>query len=245
MTEATSRPISRRTVAKGAAWTAPVILGGVAAPAYASSGKKPVISGGPACKLPGGSCANWRKGYLFQFTVTNLSGKLIYLYTGAGYGPTLVLNPAQVTLAYEGAVAAGVFYPKGTPVPINPGAPVTVILNGGTNSDSANLVATMTATFKWGHTKDPLLDTDHAGDPISVSYAIPGTDPCKNCALPVAPPAAKAAAVQETSSSTSTSEAKTATPSTAPVDTATTPAPTSTSAPASPAAEPTAEPTAP
>lgn len=51
MTEATSRPISRRTVAKGAAWTAPVILGGVAAPAFAAS-LPPVF---PALN-PGGTC---------------------------------------------------------------------------------------------------------------------------------------------------------------------------------------------
>lgn len=37
MSETTRQPISRRTVAKGAAWTAPVILGGVAAPALAAS----------------------------------------------------------------------------------------------------------------------------------------------------------------------------------------------------------------
>lgn len=37
MTEATSKPISRRTVAKGAAWTAPVVTLGVAAPMAAAS----------------------------------------------------------------------------------------------------------------------------------------------------------------------------------------------------------------
>lgn len=46
MSEGTTTPVTRRTVAKGAAWTAPVILGGVAAPAYAASVRKdPGING--------------------------------------------------------------------------------------------------------------------------------------------------------------------------------------------------------
>ncbi|NYF99045.1 hypothetical protein [Janibacter cremeus] len=46
MSEGTTKPVSRRTVAKGAAWATPVILGGTAAPAYAASVRKdPGING--------------------------------------------------------------------------------------------------------------------------------------------------------------------------------------------------------
>ncbi|MGN7248240.1 hypothetical protein ACTHQ1_10985 [Janibacter anophelis] len=52
MTDTARQPISRRTVAKGAAWTAPVILGGVTAPALAASPPPvfPVLNVSGTCK---------------------------------------------------------------------------------------------------------------------------------------------------------------------------------------------------
>lgn len=55
MSQGSTTPVSRRTVAKGAAWAAPVILGGAAAPAYASSPPPvaPELDPQAFCKHPG------------------------------------------------------------------------------------------------------------------------------------------------------------------------------------------------
>lgn len=187
MTEETTKPVSRRTVAKGAAWATPVILGGVAAPAYAASGGGPVVQGGPGCKLPGNSCANWNKGYLFRFTITNNSAKQIWLYTGGSYGPTLGVQGESITLTFEGAEVGTEHYEPGDHIPVPAGATVYLSLNAGSNSNSQDLVFTMTASFQWGHTQDPDLDTEHVNDPATVSYLIDGTEPCEDCSLPPVP----------------------------------------------------------
>lgn len=50
-------PVSRRTVTKGAAWAAPVVVIGGTAPAFAASGWTVWFESlGIACKLPGASC---------------------------------------------------------------------------------------------------------------------------------------------------------------------------------------------
>ena len=49
--------VSRRTVARGAAWSVPLVAVGVAAPAFAASVINPVVSdhiGNVTCKCPGG-----------------------------------------------------------------------------------------------------------------------------------------------------------------------------------------------
>ena len=73
MSEAT-QPISRRNVAKGIAWTTPLIIGATAAPAYASSGGPPKITISGACTASNGAL------YTFTFngdqtapTVTSLT----------------------------------------------------------------------------------------------------------------------------------------------------------------------------
>ena len=50
-----SEQVSRRAVARGAAWTVPLVAVGVAAPAFAASVGGPVVSAGTgSCKCPGG-----------------------------------------------------------------------------------------------------------------------------------------------------------------------------------------------
>ena len=62
--------ISRRTVAKGMAWSVPAVALAVAAPAYAASPCTPVFSFGAAsCKCPGGSDPI-KFGYVLQFCFT-------------------------------------------------------------------------------------------------------------------------------------------------------------------------------
>ncbi len=61
--------ISRRTIAKGAAWSVPVVAVGAAAPAMAAS-KGIFELTGAACKLPGNSQDTY-KGYAFGVTATN------------------------------------------------------------------------------------------------------------------------------------------------------------------------------
>lgn len=182
MTEATSKPISRRTVAKGAAWTAPVILGGVAAPAYAASGSTPIITAGPACKLPGQSCSPFSKGYIFLAKVENTSDKDIYLYAPATVTP---IGDVDFTLNYNGAAVGSTTYGPGDTITIPAGQTVILTLNT-TRSDSGNLVFSFTISFEWGHTPNPANDRDHVGDPISTTVNVPGTKPCKNCQPPAA-----------------------------------------------------------
>jgi hypothetical protein len=173
MTEATSRPISRRTVAKGAAWTTPVILGGVAAPAYASSGGKPTLTGGAACKIPGNSCKPFLKGYRFPFTITNQTGKDIWLYA-----PPSISTGGVLPLGYGGARVLGVSYGPGANIPIPNGTAALFELSA-SGDNSANAVFTFTVSFAWGHTADPAQDGDHQGDLVTATVSVEGTPP--NC----------------------------------------------------------------
>lgn len=223
MTDTARQPISRRTVAKGAAWTAPVILGGVAAPAYAASGNKPTIIPGPSCKQPGNSCNPIVKGYVFTYTINNPSSKLIYLYA-----PPSLSTGGVLPLTYAGAVVNGTFYGPSTPVPVPAGASVQLLVTTG-SSNSADLVFDFTITFAWGHTLDPADDTEHIGDDVTATVTVDGTPPCVNCAPP--PPGTPAA----TESSTEEA-ARTAEESTSETSTESEPASTTTSTPA-PSAE--------
>ncbi len=61
--------VSRRTVARGAAWAVPVVAVGAAAPAMAAS-KEFLTFTGNACKLPGNSDSVY-KGYVFELVANN------------------------------------------------------------------------------------------------------------------------------------------------------------------------------
>ena len=182
MSETTRQPISRRTVAKGAAWSAPVILGGVAAPTYAASGSTPIITAGPACKLPGESCSPFSKGYIFLAKVENTSTKDIYLYAPATVAP---IGEVDFTLKYNGAAVGSVTYEPGDTIMIPAGQTVVLTLNT-TRSNSGNLDFSFEISFEWGHTQNRADDPDHMGDPISTTVFVPGTKPCKNCQPPAA-----------------------------------------------------------
>lgn len=68
---------SRRTVAKGVAWTVPAVAVASAMPAFASSPLPPVTpptpNVGATCKHPGNSCGKngWTHAYRYEFCMTN------------------------------------------------------------------------------------------------------------------------------------------------------------------------------
>jgi hypothetical protein len=72
-----TRTVSRRTVARGIAWTTPVVAVATAAPAFAVSRVPPKLEFLGACKFPGNSCSTANKGYAFAFTVTNNDGRAL------------------------------------------------------------------------------------------------------------------------------------------------------------------------
>lgn len=81
---ARSKGISRRTVAKAMAWSAPAVALAAPAPAFAASGVVITVSG-LGCKLPGNSNSTY-KGYAFLLEVTN------------GSNVPVVVNITNITL---------------------------------------------------------------------------------------------------------------------------------------------------
>src|SRR6478672_3344722 len=65
------RGISRRTVAKGIAWSVPAVVVASAAPAYALSSASPTVGVPDSCKNPGVSCNTRPKGYSFFVPICN------------------------------------------------------------------------------------------------------------------------------------------------------------------------------
>lgn len=217
------RGISRRTIAKGAAWTVPALPLMAAAPAYAASGGPPSGFFESACKQPGNSCNNrfgpgnpgFIKGYTFVVNITNTSGELIYIY------PTLngTLNPyfevtSSVPFSYASArrFTGGAI---GTPLlaaePIPNGGSLRIIINAGTNSNSANTDAVGTLFLAWGHTQTVGGDPDHPYTPappdanvgegwFEIPFSFASTPPCgTDCAPGGDETEGGAAAVEEES----------------------------------------------
>lgn len=133
MTEATSRPISRRTVAKGAAWTAPVILGGAAAPAYASSPSLPPVFPELAVK---GTCKHasndvYHVGVVWKNTQTCIPPKgttvkvtSIVAIPNSGTGIDFLGLPHQFDVA-AGSTANAVYHSEPAPNMANGDATIT------------------------------------------------------------------------------------------------------------------------
>lgn len=199
--------VSRRTVTKAMAWAVPAIAIAAPAPAFAASGPPPQITVLAACKQPGDSCDNkWGfiKGYTFVVKFTNVESQPIYIYTGA----TGTLAPvfdvtSSVPFTY---VSARLFDPAlqnsptgpigaavGTEVQIAANSSIYVIINAGTNDNSANTSAVGDLFLAWGHTATPGADPDHPYTPVPTGTNTPGsgwfggtfnfasTNPCSNC----------------------------------------------------------------
>lgn len=168
-----NRPgLSRRTLAKGAAWAAPAVALASAAPALATSGPTPSISFGTACKAPGASCNGFPKGYIVLNTkICNTSSLPVYVYS-----VTYTTTPVGVLpLTYTPPPALPFLVPANDCVTFNMSASA---------QNSANHSFTLNVTALWGHT--PTYGTDpqqgeHDATPIYGSVAIPKTPPdcCK------------------------------------------------------------------
>lgn len=177
--EREQRHVSRRTIAKGAAWAVPAVPLIVATPAYASSGGGPTGSFKNACKQPGNSCApfGFTKGYSFVVTITNPTNKPIYVYTktSGALQPVFVVTTSSasgVTFAYGDAVqyipavppAPPTFIPLGDSVLIPANGSIQLIIDA-TSSNSANFTASGNIYMAWGHTAVPGSDLGHPYTP--------------------------------------------------------------------------------
>lgn len=192
------RRISRRTIAKGAAWAVPVVPLVVATPAYASSGGGPTVELGDACKLPGNSCGNvFVKGYVFDVSICNTTDKPIYLYDETGFEIGVTDDSDDIDLFFQAAVYTTDPDGQGDievgdvatfPVLLEPSACIALVLNAGENGNSANVQdLTVTISVPWGHTEDPTLEPDDH-DPIEASATYPSTVPIQNPACQVVLP---------------------------------------------------------
>ncbi len=207
MTEEFDQPkpsgISRRTVTKAMAWSVPAIALAAPAPAFALSLPGPTISVLAACKQPGNSCFNdyqFIKGYVFLVRFQNTTTETIYLYTDPLLGG--VLNPYFVvtsSVPFQYASARFFTFPPptigaavGASTAVAPGATVFLLINAGTNSNSANTDAIGTLSVPWGHTATAGDDPNHPYTPapptfptgsgwITVNFNFASTPPCDDC----------------------------------------------------------------
>lgn len=188
------RRISRRTIAKGAAWAVPIVPLVVATPAYASSGGGPVITVGDACKLPGNSCGNvFVKGYIFDVTISNPTNEDIYLFNEDPAGPASFLitftetNP-DINLFFQAAVDAVTGTVISFPYLLEAGSSLVIILNAGENGSSANESITGTISVPWGHTLPAGSDPDNH-PPAVDGFTFPDTPPVQNpsCGVTIPP----------------------------------------------------------
>lgn len=171
------RRISRRTIAKGAAWAIPAVPLVVATPAYASSGGGPTVTLGDACKLPGNSCGTvFVKGYIFDVTICNNTDKPMYIFNQAGFPITFTENSPAISLFFQAAI-----YATGPnagdvvafPLLLNPGDCFALIFNAGENGNSQNVQdLTVSLSIPWGHTTPAGSDPDNHPNAVgSKTYA--------------------------------------------------------------------------
>ena len=210
------RRISRRTIAKGTAWALPAVPLVLATPAYAASGGGPTGAFESACKQPGDSCDTparpygFTKGYTFVVNLTNPTNKTIYVYpTLAGVDnpdsavPADTLDPffnvtSSVPFTYSSArrfTGDAIGVPLLPAEPIAPGGSLRIIINAGTNSNSANTDAIGQLFLAWGHTATIGGDPDHPYVPappanppgegwFRIPFSFPSTPPCGNDCAP-------------------------------------------------------------
>ncbi len=90
--------VSRRTLARGAAWSVPIVAVGVAAPAFAvSPGSTPHLVPGGSCKCPGSGGNNFNfKAVIAVATAGNADWT--FTITGFTFDGVASTNPAPITL---------------------------------------------------------------------------------------------------------------------------------------------------
>lgn len=171
--------VSRRTVAKAMAWSVPAVALAVPAPAYAASGGPPTIQVGDACKLPGNSCGDvFVKGYVFDVTISNNTGKDIYLYNQAGFLITFTEDNPDITLFFQAAIDATTGDVITFPYLLPDGESVALIFNAGENGNSANQSLNGSVSVPWGHTPTPPDPDNHP--PAVDDFSFADTPPIQN-----------------------------------------------------------------
>ena len=151
--------ITRRTVARGAAWSAPVIAVAGAAKAAAVSGPRPTVQFNGAYKLPVLSCIIPFL-YGFEFTITNTSTQTIWIYPNT----LSVSTTPNYGFTYSGSTTA---------IQLAPNASQTFLLRM-TGTNSGNLTFTGTYSLGWGHCATAGCDT-YGHLPIADSLVVNGT----------------------------------------------------------------------
>lgn len=154
--------ITRRTVARGAAWSAPVIAVAGAAKAAAVSGPRPTVQFNGAYKLPVWiGCVNLNNFlYGFEFTITNTSTQTIWIYPNT----LSVSTTPNYGFTYSGSTTA---------IQLAPNASQTFLLRM-TGTNSGNLTFTGTYSLGWGHCATAGCDT-YGHLPIADSLVVNGT----------------------------------------------------------------------
>ena len=180
------RRISRRTIAKGAAWAVPVVPLVVATPAYATSGGGPTGRFIDACTQPGNSCNKdfgFVKGYTFTFSISNPTDQTIYVYPTVNNvdnpdsaNPADKLNPLFSLVSvppksfdYNTArrfTGGAIGVPLLQAEPIAPGQTLQIIINTGTNGNSSNISGAGSVYIAWGHTAVVGGDPEHPYAPV-------------------------------------------------------------------------------
>ena len=164
------RGVSRRTVAKGMAWSVPAVAVATAAPAMASSGGGPTLTFVSGCKFPGKSCgAALEYGYKFEYLVCNTTSKDIYIY-GATTTAETKMGLVFAKTSPASSPTAGFLIAKGT---------CQTVYFYSTSTNSANDSFTLYLTVPWGHTLKQADDPVHPA--IKDTQSISGFDPCKGC----------------------------------------------------------------
>lgn len=139
MTESTSSGISRRTLAKGAAWAVPAVALASTVPAYAASGEDCVTVGyaGGACKRPGNSEKDAPKAYELGFVFTNTcAAGCVDLVVTDVYKPR-----GSDRNLYTSIDLTAVYQPPGTAQQVCAGAPITFTMPTTYSADSAQGIA--------------------------------------------------------------------------------------------------------
>lgn len=167
MTSENSSGLSRRTIAKGAAWAAPAVVVAAAAPKVSASPIVTVSQAGPACKLPGNSCssAGYNKGYLQALRICNNSSQSVVV---------TITTPASLTFNDE--------VTEFTPIPSSfslttTGCQTVVLnLNLQDNSENSSISGTIHYSF---------AAADGQTGTGSVDVNTESTPPCSDCQAPV------------------------------------------------------------
>lgn len=163
---------TRRTVAKGVAWSAPAVAVVAAAPAYAASGPPPIITFLEGCKAPGNSChLPARKSYVLSLSIKNVDlVNDIYICTA-----TMTTNLTGITFTWVPPTSGCVKIPKNSTTPI--------ALEFTNSANSQNLTFTFALTVTWRHNCPCSADTHGVHPPVVVTGTVTSTGP-QGCPCP-------------------------------------------------------------